>query len=626
MVSVILNTLIACVGVHCRPDPHGADFTSLADCKKYRSYFLAAPPRPGQPVYLCIQTPMTVETTSPLAGGRPATFQTETLPQDRFASLRHQATLRPDRDAAGLNAPCADGLPTPVRRDAWRSGAWREPPPPSCLVVGAGDDEIRRSRRARLTGSPGRGAADGGADDPTARHHRGLLRPPWSWDEREEPGRVPRARTATASTSTRPRPTPSCASAGGRTIRRTRPSRAEAPGRGCAASSACASAWASARSRSIATSTTRPRRRWRASSPSSTTLGVDDLAILFDDMRGDQPDLAADAGRDRALDRRAHRRRAPDRLPDLSTPTIRARPRSSARAPPDYLEDSRRGPRSGDRGLLDRRGGLLARVQPRPPRRASASSCGASPSLWDNYPVNDGPGMSPLLHLRAFTGRPAAIGAAPGRPRGEPGLQPVLFRIPALTLAESYAPGDGLRIRAGVRPRRRGRCWAPDLAALVRRHLPPLPRPGPRPHRRADPAAAARALRRHRPPRRHGSRRLARRRTGGHPRDDGRGVGQVRPATALRCPHLALRPAAAFEPDAGGGDVPPAVGRADWDRSETAHRPMMRASCTSPNSAFARPSWSVRITQFYSREILLIREACVDARLDCSQISLWRSR
>ena len=70
MVSVILYTLIACVGVHCRPDPHGADFTSLADCKKYRSYFLAAPPRPGQPVYVCIQTPMTVETTIPPSAAR----------------------------------------------------------------------------------------------------------------------------------------------------------------------------------------------------------------------------------------------------------------------------------------------------------------------------------------------------------------------------------------------------------------------------------------------------------------------------------------------------------------------------------------------------------------------------
>ncbi len=29
--------------------------------------------------------------------------------------------------------------------------------------------------------------------------------------------------------------------------------------------------------------------------------------------------------------------------------------------------------------------------------------------LWDNYPVNDGVRMSQYLHLRAFTGRPAAI-------------------------------------------------------------------------------------------------------------------------------------------------------------------------------------------------------------------------
>ena len=33
------------------------------------------------------------------------------------------------------------------------------------------------------------------------------------------------------------------------------------------------------------------------------------------------------------------------------------------------------------------------------------------PFLWDNYPVNDGPRMSQFLHLRAFTGRGAAIAA-----------------------------------------------------------------------------------------------------------------------------------------------------------------------------------------------------------------------
>jgi hypothetical protein len=62
--------------------------------------------------------------------------------------------------------------------------------------------------------------------------------------------------------------------------------------------------------------------------------------------------------------------------------------------------------------------------------------------LWDNYPVNDGARMSQHLHLRGFTGRPASIA---GRIAGHginPASQPLLSRIPALTLAESYAEGE----------------------------------------------------------------------------------------------------------------------------------------------------------------------------------------
>ena len=54
------------------------------------------------------------------------------------------------------------------------------------------------------------------------------------------------------------------------------------------------------------------------------------------------------------------------------------------------------------------------------------------------------PRMSQHLHLRAFTGRPAAIGQHLAAHGINPASQPVLSRIPALTLAESYAHGRGL--------------------------------------------------------------------------------------------------------------------------------------------------------------------------------------
>jgi len=71
--------------------------------------------------------------------------------------------------------------------------------------------------------------------------------------------------------------------------------------------------------------------------------------------------------------------------------------------------------------------------------------------LWDNYPVNDGTRMTQHLHLRGFTGRPAAIGACLAAHAVNPALQPVLSCIPALTLTESYAAGNDYAYRAAFR-------------------------------------------------------------------------------------------------------------------------------------------------------------------------------
>jgi len=166
-------------------------------------------------------------------------------------------------------------------------------------------------------------------------------------------------------------------------------------------------------------------------------IGIDDLAILFDDMKGDLPTLAATqaeivhfaAGRSKAT-----------RLivcPSYYTddPIL---DRYFGKRPENYLEDFGRlldpaievfwtGEEVCSREFSP---GHLARV---------AEQLGRKPFLWDNYPVNDGPRMSQFLHLRAFTGRPAAIGASIAAHAINPALQPVLSRIPALTLGESYA-------------------------------------------------------------------------------------------------------------------------------------------------------------------------------------------
>ena len=84
---------------------------------------------------------------------------------------------------------------------------------------------------------------------------------------------------------------------------------------------------------------------------------------------------------------------------------------------------------------------------------------GRKPMLWDNYPVNDGARMSQHLHLRGFTGRPAAIAGQIAGHAINPASQPLLSRIPALTLAESYAQGEAYEYRAAFDARRAGGAW-----------------------------------------------------------------------------------------------------------------------------------------------------------------------
>lgn len=195
--------------------------------------------------------------------------------------------------------------------------------------------------------------------------------------------------------------------------------------------------------------------------------GVTELAILFDDMKGDQADLAE------VQVRMAHFAAEHSKAKRLIVcPTVYCDDPMLERAfgptPPRYLEDLGR--------LLDPAievfwtgeevcsreysPGHLARVEGQLRRK---------PTLWDNYPVNDGPGMSPFLYLRAFTGRPAAIGEHLAAHMVNPCLQPTLFRIPALTLAESYAKGDDYAYGAAWQRAARV-VLGEELAGVLARH------------------------------------------------------------------------------------------------------------------------------------------------------------
>jgi hyaluronoglucosaminidase len=197
-------------------------------------------------------------------------------------------------------------------------------------------------------------------------------------------------------------------------------------------------------------------------------IGVDYLGILFDDMRGDLPSLAENQVR--IIHWIAERSRA-RRL--IACPTYYSDEMGLDTAfgqrPAGYVEDFGRlldpsvevfwtgeevCSREFSPGHLQRVGEQLRR----------------KPFLWDNYPVNDGPRMSPYLYLRAFTGRPAAIGPHIAAHGINPALQPVLSRIPALSLAESYRLGEGYQYVQAFR-NAAAEVLGADLARRVERHL-----------------------------------------------------------------------------------------------------------------------------------------------------------
>ena len=196
--------------------------------------------------------------------------------------------------------------------------------------------------------------------------------------------------------------------------------------------------------------------------------GIDDLAILFDDMRGDVPDLAE---RQAAIVAHAAERTGATRIlccPSYYSddPVLDA---AFGERPAAYLEQLGR--------LLDPSIHILWTGEEVVSREYSpghldrvAATIGRKPFLWDNYPVNDGARMSQHLHLRGFTGRPAAIGPHLAGHGINLASQPLLSRIPALTLAESYASGDAYEYGAAF-DRAAGEVLGDKLAERVRRDL-----------------------------------------------------------------------------------------------------------------------------------------------------------
>jgi len=198
------------------------------------------------------------------------------------------------------------------------------------------------------------------------------------------------------------------------------------------------------------------------------TLGIDDLAILFDDTRGDVPGLAA---REAEIVHTAQENTRASRV--LMCPTYYSDDRMLdvvfGERPPGYLQDlgRRLDPAIGvywtGEEICSREfsPGHLVRV---------AEALGRKPILWDNYPVNDGPRMSRFLHLRGFTGRRHVIAGHIAAHAINPALQPHLSLIPAATLAASYREGDGYAYLSAFREAARALAGEP-LASMLEEDL-----------------------------------------------------------------------------------------------------------------------------------------------------------
>jgi hypothetical protein len=169
-------------------------------------------------------------------------------------------------------------------------------------------------------------------------------------------------------------------------------------------------------------------------------VGAEDVAILFDDMRGDIPDLAS---RQAEIVHWARERTNASRV--IVCPSYYSDDpildRVFGDRPQNYVEDLGRmidekieifwtGEEVISRQFSD---GHLERV---------TKQLGRRPFIWDNYPVNDGQRMSQFIHIRGFTGRPASMAEHIAAHGINPLLQPTLGKIPAITLADSYRLGD----------------------------------------------------------------------------------------------------------------------------------------------------------------------------------------
>ncbi len=167
-------------------------------------------------------------------------------------------------------------------------------------------------------------------------------------------------------------------------------------------------------------------------------MGLDLLAILFDDMRGDVEDLV-----DKQVEivARLAEAAAPARL--LVCPTYYSDDplldEVFGRRPDGYLEELGR-LLDPDTDIFWTGQSVMSADYPPGHLREVAGRIGRRPFLWDNYPVND-VARADFLHLRGFGKADAGLADLVAGHAVNPMLQARLSRIPLATLADRYRQG-----------------------------------------------------------------------------------------------------------------------------------------------------------------------------------------
>lgn len=190
----------------------------------------------------------------------------------------------------------------------------------------------------------------------------------------------------------------------------------------------------------------------------------DILCILFDDMRGNAPDLAvrqaAIVEEIRGASSAGHFIVCPSYY--STDPVLE---RVFGAMPEGYLDDLGR--------LLDPQIDIFwtgprvcSRAYPQAHLDEVAELLRRRPFLWDNYPVNDSAGMAPFLHLGPFRDRPAAQQDALAGLAANPMNQAWLSRIPLHSLAASFSEGAAYDPEAALATACNALC-APALAELL---------------------------------------------------------------------------------------------------------------------------------------------------------------